>query len=185
MNSFEEGDKVDDVLITIQVRKTKSFIVGAIYRPPKARNQFFRHLESIIQAAANLKNIYVLGDFNDDQLIQSLLGPLIRRLKLEQLIEVPTRITKDGRCSLLDLIITNNQSSILRISVRPSAADHEEISCMITVRKERRKPVVLTNRTEKDYSKDSLKLDLWERVPLFNNMFNTDDVNVQSAIFHK
>ena len=99
MNTFGDGDEVDDVWITVQVRKTKSFIVGAIYRPPKASKQSFKHLESIIQTAANLKkNIYVLGDFNDDQLKPNILGPIIRRLKLEQLIETPTRITRDFSC---------------------------------------------------------------------------------------
>ena len=37
MNSFEDGDEIDDVWINVQVRKTKSFIIGAIYTPPKAK----------------------------------------------------------------------------------------------------------------------------------------------------
>jgi retron-type reverse transcriptase len=184
MNSFGEGDEVDDVWITVQVRKTKSFIVGAIYRPPKANSLSFKHLESIIQTAANLKkNIYVLGDLNDDQLKPNKLGPIIKKLKLEQLIETPTRITKDGGRSLLDLIITNNRTSVLRTSVSPSVADHEEISCTITVHKEKSKPSIQTFRSQEGYSKDALKLELHNRIPLFNNMRHTDDVNVQSTIF--
>ena len=53
------------------------------------------------------------------------------------------------------------------------------------MRKEKRKPIVLTLRTKEGYSKDSLKLELWNRVPLFNNMRYTDDVNVQSEILQK
>ena len=177
------GDEVDDVWITVQVRKTKSFIVGAIYRPPKASNQSFSYLELNIQAAANQKkNLYILGDFNDNQLKPNKLGPIIKRLKLEQLIETPTRITEDSS-SLLDLIITNNRSSVLSTSICESLSDHQEISCLITVRKEKRKPVTLTYRTKVNYSRDSLKQELWNLVPLFNNMRNTDDVNIQSATF--
>ena len=183
LKTIGTGDEVDDVWITVQVRKTKSFIVGAIYRPPKASNQSISYIESKLQIAANLKkNMYVLGDFNVNQLKRNKLGPIIKKLKLEQLIEEPTRITEDSS-TLLDLIITNNRSSVLSTNVCESITDHQEISCLITVRKEKRKPVILTFRTKENYSRDSLKQELWNRVPLLNNMRNTDDVNIQSAIF--
>ena len=183
LKTVGNGDEVDDVWITVQVRKTKSFIVGAIYRPPKASNQSFSYIESNLQIAANSKkNMYVLGDLNDNQLKPNKVGPIIKKLKLEQLIEEPTRTTKDSS-SLLDLIITNNRSSVLSTNVCESLADHKEISCLINVRKEKRKPVILTYRTKENYSKDLLKQELWNRVPLLNNMRNTDDVNIQSTIF--
>ena len=69
LKTVGDGDEVGDVWIPVQVRKTMSFFVAAIYRPPKASNQSFSFLELNIQAAANLKkNLYILGDFNDDQL---------------------------------------------------------------------------------------------------------------------
>ena len=94
--------------------------------------------------------MYVLGDLNDNQLKPNKVGPIIKRLKLEQLIEEPTRTTKDSS-SLLDLIITNNRSSVLSTNVCESLADHKEISCLINVRKEKRKPVILTYRTKENY----------------------------------
>ena len=51
------------------------------------------------------------------------------------------------------------------------------------MRKEKRKPVILTYRTKENYSRDSLKQEFYDRVPLLNNMRNTDDVDIQSAIF--
>lgn len=73
---------------------------------------------------------YVLGDFNlRDQYIRLLLTTL-KRMNLNQLIDVPTRNDK-----LLDLIIVNDFSKIMFLNVYDaSIADHMLIECQINVR---------------------------------------------------
>jgi hypothetical protein len=75
-------------------------------------------------------SFYVLGDFNlRDQYISPLLTTL-KRMNLNQLIDVPTRNDK-----LLDLIIVNDFSKVMNVNVYDaSIADHMLIECQISVR---------------------------------------------------
>ena len=95
IKNLENDTIVEDLLVNIQVRKNKSFIVGILYRPPKANS--FRYIESNLRYMLSLnKNIYVLGDFNDDQLKSNTIKNILSRLNLKQLITEPTRITNES-----------------------------------------------------------------------------------------
>lgn len=143
------------------------------HRPHKAGKQSFIHIESTIQKVVNLKkNVYILRDCNDDQQKNNTLGSTLRRLKLEQSIQTPTRIADDGGCSLVALIITTIFSTYKRPSLSGWLRWNELRNCSAQGKLE-------------GYSKDSLKLYLQNRVLLLNKMRNAVDANDQSAIFQK
>ncbi len=65
------------------------------------------------------KGLYVLGDLSDDWLTSdNKLSAIIRANKLYQIIDKPTRVTPQS-ATLLDILITNRQHTILHTDVTP------------------------------------------------------------------
>ena len=117
--------------------KTKPFIVGVCYRPPK-QSCFY----DILSEINNNTNIFfeyeciVLGDFNTN--VQSSKScSLLKAFKqfcsccnLSQLIKEPTRIT-DQSSTLIDLILVSNPDKICNSGVIQSGiSDHNIIYCI-------------------------------------------------------
>ncbi len=185
----ESHEDVQDVWLKIQIGKTKSVIIGALYRHPKGSANSFDYIENMLHTASNQsKSLYVLGDFNDNMLLQNKIGKnkiakIIERLHLSQMIKEPTRIT-DNSATLIDLIITNEKSTILETEVTPSSfADHHDISCVINIKKRRDPLPTITTRTRKNYSQSAFQYELLENEHLFNEMYDTDDATKQCKIF--
>ena len=65
--NVDKIEGVDDVWVQIQHRKFASFIVGCVYRHPKAGAPSFLYLSETFKSIC-LKNkpVFILGDFNDD-----------------------------------------------------------------------------------------------------------------------
>ncbi len=84
-------------------------IIGCVYRHPKASADSFEYLQDVFrQLCVSKENFYILGDFNNDLLLNiSNLNGILKYNRLIQLIDVPTRVTATS-ATLLDLIITNN-----------------------------------------------------------------------------
>ena len=187
INIQEQNEEVEDIWLNIQVNMYKSFIVGAIYRAPNTTAKSFAYIEKVLQQTANTtKNMYALGDLNDDQLNsnKTKMKNIIHRLNLHQLVQTATRQTDKSK-TLLDLIITNNPSSVIRTSVSPSIADHHEVSCEIDIRKKKRPKIMFTGRTKENYSPESFQEQLLLNQHLFKNIYNTDNVTTQVDIFTK
>ena len=102
------------------------------------------------------KPFFICGDFNDDLLkSDNKMNKIVSNLKLSQLIDKPTRITANS-ATLLDLLITNKESSVNYIEVLPGPiADHEAISFSLNISKPKRAPIYKTFRTMSNYSQDS------------------------------
>lgn len=177
------NDEVEDLWVNVQVRKNKSFVVGSVYRQPKASVQSFEYIEERLREAITLeKNLYILGDFNDDQMKSSKLKQIIKRLGLQQLIKSATRITHDTQ-TLLDLIISNNPSSIVSTHVEAnSLSDHHEISCKINIKKEKKRPCRITCRTKRNYSNKEFRAQLMSNVEMIKPLYCTDDATEQAQI---
>ena len=63
----EDDLDIEDIWITVQCRKLPSFIVGCIYRHPKAPAHSFNYLlESFRSVCLKKKAVYIFGDFNDN-----------------------------------------------------------------------------------------------------------------------
>lgn len=175
---------IQDVWVKVQLRKLPSFIVGAMYRHPHALVDSFDYVYDILQLLSlEKKNIFLLGDLNDDQLAcQSKLRKIVNNLNFYQIIDEPTRITSTTK-TLLDVLITNNREIIVHSEVASChLSDHELISVDIDVRKPKKKLNVKTFRSLKNYSQENFCNSLLNCTVTLNKIFETDDVNKQVRI---
>ena len=176
---------VEDIWIQVQFKKFPSFIIGCVYRHPKALVASFDYLsDDFRNVLLRKKPIFVLGDFNDDLLTRgNNISKIIRNLNLKQVIDKPTRITRTSS-TLLDVVITNNTEMIMKSDVEPgNVADHEVISAIINIRKPKHEPIIRTYRSHKDYSQNNFCNLLLSNTHLLNLIVNTDDSNRQVNIF--
>ena len=186
-DDFKRPEGIEDTWISVQVNKFKSIIVGSVYKHPKASRECSIYIENKLRKFANKnKNLYALGDFNEDQLKKNAFKELLKRLKLHQIIDKPTRITHETG-SLLDLIITNNKGSVLdsEVSLSPCPSDHMMISSKINLRREKTEPLMIISRCHSNYKPEKLmeKLTEGKSREELRKIFNTDDVNMQTEIF--
>ena len=176
---------VEDIWIQIQYRKFPSFILGCVYRHPKALVASFTYLSDVFRnILLRKKPIFIMGDFNDDLLAKgNNLNRVARNLNLKQVIDKPTRITRNSS-TLLDVVLTNKVEMILKSDVEPSnVADHEIISIVINILKPKHEPIVRTYRSHKNYSPNVFCNLLLNSVHLLNCILDTDDTNRQVDIF--
>ena len=177
-------DNVEDVWLQVQHKNFSSFIIGCVYRHPKALVESFSYLSSIFRnMCLQKKPIFILGDFNDNFFANgNHMSKICKNLNLIQIIEKPTRITQQSR-TLLDLIITNRVDMIVQSDVSPSTiADHEAISMLINIRKPKNKPEIRTYRCCKNYTSNIFCNLLLNETPSLNKILSTDDVNIQVDI---
>ncbi len=102
--------------------------------------------------------------------------------KLYQIIDRPTRVTPQS-ATLLDILITNKQHTIIHTNVIPSTtADYNQITATINITKPKRLPVNRTARYLGAYSKDSLCNALITAEPALRNIPLIDDIDAQVDI---
>ena len=182
-NDKQEG--VESIWLSVQHRFLPSFIIGCLYRHPKASAETFNFISDVFKnILLRNKHVFIFGDFNDNLLSQgNRMSKLISSLKLEQLVNKPTRITSNS-ATLIDLMITNNKDMITELDVLPSPiADHEAISVLINITKPKRLPIFKTYRCLQNYSTDIICNLLMNETTILNNILNTDDVHKQVKIF--
>ena len=182
-NDKQEG--LECIWLSVQHRFLPSFIIGCVYRHPKASSETFNFISDTFKnILLSNKNIFIFGDFNDNLLNRgNKMSKLITNLKLEQLVSKPTRITSNT-ATLIDLMITNNKSMIAELDILPSPiADHEAISVLLNIAKPKRLPIFKTYRCLKNYSTDVICNLLMSETGILNNILNTDDVHKQVKIF--
>ena len=77
-----------DVWVSIQASKFKSIIVGAVYKHPNTNADCIAYLERILQTYSNCeKNMYMLGDLNEDLLKVNSLEQILNKLNQYQVIK--------------------------------------------------------------------------------------------------
>ena len=163
----------------------QSIIIGCVYRHPHANVDSFTYLSDVFKSIClRNKSIFVLGDFNDDLLCtENKLGKIFRNLKLNQMIDRPTRVTPHSR-TLLDLTITNKPEMIVHSDVVPETiADHDLISIQIDIKKPKRQSIRKTFRCLKEYNQDYFCDTLLNETTTLNYILNTDNINTQVEIF--
>ena len=180
----EVGLGIEDVWIIVQCRKLPSFIVGCVYRHPKAPALSFNYLlESFRSMCLRKKAVYIFGDFNDDLLsVNSKLLKVIEKTKMSSMINKPTRVTEHSS-TLLDPVITNLPKTILQSDVIPGPiADHELISVIIDIMKPKRQPIIRTFRSLKNYSPDILCNLILNQSNTLDRIMLTDNVDSQVEV---
>lgn len=184
--AMDRVEGVEDIWVSVQSSKFPSIIVGCLYRHPKSNPDTFQYISDVMSfIRLRKKAFYVLGDFNDNLLSKNnKMSKILTSTKLEQLITKPTRITPNS-ATLLDLIITNNADSVLQTDTTPQlVADHDLISVTINLRKPKTQPIIITSRQTSNYSPDILCRLLMMETFNLNNIFVTDDVNLQVTLFN-
>ena len=187
----EDDLDIEDIWITVQCRKLPSFIVGCIYRHPKAPAHSFNYLlESFRSVCLKKKAVYIFGDFNDNMLcVNSRLVKIIDKAKMTYIINKPTRITEQSS-TLIDQVITNSPQKILHSDVLPGPiADHELITITIDIKKPKRQPIERTFRSLKNYTPDILCNLILDEKHVLNHILLTDNVdnhvNIFTSVFTK
>ena len=180
----EKQEGIESKWLSIQHRFLPSIIVGCVYRHPKANAESFTFILDIFKnMLLRNKPIFIFGDFNDDLLkADNKMSKLVNKLKLDQLVNQPTRITPSS-ASLIDLMITNKKNMITKLEVLPGPiADHEAIAVTLNMKKTKRSPIFKTFRCLRNYSKDILCNLLMNEVSTLNSILNTDNVHNQVFI---
>ena len=186
-SGIDKFEDVEDIWIQVQLKKFPSFIIGCVYRHPKAIVASFTYLSDVLKnILLRKKPVFVLGDINDNLLVKgNNLHKIIRNLDLKQIISKPTRITKNSS-TLLDVVITNKPDMVIKSDVEPSSvADHEVISLIINIRKPKKEPVTRTFRTHRNYSQDIFCNLLLDNSYTLNGILFTDNVSLQVDIFSR
>ena len=180
----DKTEGIEDLWVQVQHKKFPSFIVGCVYRHPKALATSFQYLANVFgNICLRNKPVFILGDINDNLFVKdNNLGKIVRNLNLKQVIDKPTRITSHSS-TLLDVAITNKVEMIMNSDIIPSPiADHEIISIVINIHKLKHEPEMRTYRSRKNYSQNIFCNLLLGEVQRLNNICNTDDVNSQVGI---
>ena len=112
----------------VDIFKSKSFLVGCIYRPPDSssylRKDFNKNLNEMLTKVNKFSMEIFYRDININYL-QLIDG-------LHQLVKLPAHVTQETK-SLIDVIMTNTRSNVHHTNVLPlSLSDHD---CVMYVRK--------------------------------------------------
>ena len=109
---------VNDIeALWVEVRTNRrKIIVGGIYRPPDANNQYWQLMEQSIDLAfnSNCDNILVAGDFNINiqHSTNNKMSRLIHSYNAHQLIDTATHFTETSS-SIIDLIFVKHSQHVL------------------------------------------------------------------------
>ena len=129
----EPSKRIEDVWVSIQSSKFKSIIVGAVYKHENTNPYCNAYLERMLQTYSNYgKNMYMLGDLNEDLLKVNRLEQILNKVNLYQLIKEPTRITPRSKTHI-DVIMTKNRDTVIHAETSLSIADHHAVSCTINL----------------------------------------------------
>lgn len=188
-----ESNEIECVWLEIFPNKTKSFLVGVLYRHPNATIQWNEHFEELIEKVLETqKEIYLLGDFNRD-----LLNEQTRKAWLEfmepyglfQKVQVVTRKSNHSQ-TLIDHIYCNVESNVNSINVPEiGLSDHYPIfvtrKCSTSIPKFTHHTI--TYRSFKQFNKDDFINDLestpWDIIKVFDD--TNEIVDTWSSLFLK
>ena len=178
--------------LEIAVPKSRSFLVGSFYRPdgssPYYDKDFMVKLNGVLDtASAEGKEMLLFGDlnccfmsshFNDSDCKQ--LKSLLRSLNIKQLIDQPTRITKNSK-SLIDLVAVNFPQNVCESGlVSGHLSDHELVYCVRKLNWKRAPFQVKTFRNYAHFNVDTFHKDLkcvnWNSAPSPDGPATVDDL---------
>ena len=166
-----EVDSVEGLWLEIAMPKSRGFLVGYFYRPDRSSKyydeNFMVKLNSILDTAtADGKEILLFGDFNccfmsahrNNSECKQLIS-LFKSLNLKQLINSPTRISKDSK-SLIDLIAVNYPQNICDSGVvSTNLSDHELVYCVRKLNWRKAPAQIKTFRNYANYNPSDFRRD--------------------------
>ena len=137
------SSEIENIFFDMLLPKTKLILIGILYRPLD-QSKFIDKLSTTISETDNFQEVYILGDLNINLINNQKHTPNgIKWYKefcslndcLEQLLTLPTRITKNST-SLLDHVLTNSADRVSQFGVVDmELSDHQLIYCIQYTRK--------------------------------------------------
>ena len=140
--------------------KSRGILLGTYNRPPNITLEFFDYLgDTLERVSAENKEINICGDFNcplNNSTVTKKLKSLLCSHGLSQIMESPTRVTKDN-LSLIDLILTNFPDNIMKHSVIPlELSDQDLVLCVRKINGIKFAPRITHGRNYRNYSANKL-----------------------------
>ena len=160
-----ETEAIECIWVEIKDSKTKSLLVGYVYRNPASSQRWPHDFISMMDKVTECNaNILLLGDFNIDLFKQPPAWNNATALfGLEQLVEEATRVTKFS-ATLIDHIYTNNKQQVFKVKVVESGiSDHSAIFCHWSIKLPKPNPTghtTITFRSFKNFNETNFLRDL-------------------------
>ena len=195
-----EHPEIECIWLKVNYHNTP-FLVGQIYRNCTYDSDWFMHFESMMDKVSSLNiQIVLLGDININTLDKG--RPAYKQwslvhlsYNLNQLIDVPTRVTKDS-ATIIDHIYTDNSNNISELCVPTCGiSDHYPIFCTLksssnkssSQSREKNEHKYILYRSFKHFSKDAFISDIINAP--FDVVYNYTEPNealdIWSRIFMK
>ena len=189
-----ELDTVEGMWLEIAVPKSCSLLIGNFYRPdrtsPYYDKDFMKKLSDILDtASAEGKELLLFGDFNSCFMSShrnnsdcKQLKSLFRSMNIKQLIDKPTRITKDLK-SLIDLVAANCPQNVCNSGVVSAhLIDHELTYCVRKMNGKKAPSQLKTFRNYANFNVNAFRKDL-EGVT-WSNTSTPDGPNSVDQLWH-
>ena len=176
--------------LQLQYKKLKSLVVCVTYQPPDCPLACFQNLlkPSYVTALTMNKPIIILGDLNCNILKQcpenKLLTDISEELNLNQIINVPTRIT-DCSQSLIDVILISNPDLVCDSGVVDTAiSDHFPVFATLKLKLPTSPSRFITVRSFKHYDPSLFTAALALNSVNLLSIFTKPDVESKLATFN-
>ena len=171
------------IWLEIKPVKSKSFLLGNIYRPPNSTVQWNAIFEDCLEDVLKEdKEIYLMGDINRDLLnnqINNVWTEYIEGIGLTQLVSEATRVTSDSK-TLIDHIYSNCHENVNFLHVpKIGLSDHFPIffTRKMHVQPPKKNHNTISYRSFKAFDETKFIEDLqsvpWDTIKLFDD---TDDI---------
>ena len=178
-----EHESLECLWLVIKPVKSKSFLVGNIYRPPNSTVQWNTIFEDCIENVLREdKEIYLMGDINKDLLnsqIKNVWTEYIISFGLTQLVSEATRVTSNSK-TLIDHIYSNCPENVNSLNVpKIGLSDHFPIffTRKMHVQPPKSNHFTIFYRSFKNFDEAKFTEDLqsvpWDTIKLFDD---TDDI---------
>ena len=178
-----EHESLECLWLEIKPVKSKSFLVGNIYRPPNSTVQWNTIFEDCIENVLREdKEIYLMGDINKDLLnsqIKNVWTEYIVSFGLTQLVSEATRVTSNSK-TLIDHIYSNCPENVNSLNVpKIGLSDHFPIffTRKMHVQPPKSNHFTIFYRSFKNFDEAKFTEDLqsvpWDTIKLFDD---TDDI---------
>ena len=178
-----EQESLECIWLEIKPYKSKSFLLGNIYRPPNSTIQWNEIFEDCIENVLREdKEIYLMGDINRDRLnnqIKNVWTEYMEPFGLTQLVSEATRVTSVSS-TLIDHIYTNCPENVNSQNV-PKIGLSDHFPIFITRKMHIQPPknahFTISYRSFKKFDETKFIEDLqsvpWDTIKLFED---TDDI---------
>ena len=170
---------------------TSKIAIGEIYKSPLIPYGVFAQLqEPLAYLTSRYTNIIIMGDFNINFLkptsseINFFNMNVLEPFALTQIIENPTRITKDTT-TLIDLVLTGQPENVKKTGVVdvPGISDHCLVYLSYGLKKPKYKPKMVTRRDLKNFNEEKLTDDLARTD--WSELYNANNSDDKANIFER